>query len=222
MIVPEHPGELLVEFLPRYFAELVPTLDRAERPARESRDASLPSGKGLSPAPVGVAVRVVEVGVWTLSVVAAQLVVEVGVAPDVALQVSMHGRDFGKLVVAPLRAAVQVGSGEQGSLLTRARAPSGLWARLGRWDQETVELLRRQTGRILVRVEDAGTSLRVALTPGVQPYSLDEAECYIDCRRVDLEELQAKRASPLDLFYSGQIRITGDAQIALAMAGLFL
>jgi hypothetical protein len=222
VIVPEHPAELLVEFLPRYFAELAPALDGVERPARESRDADPPSGRGLSPAPAGVAIRVVEVGVWTLSVVAARLVVEVGVAPDVALQVSLHGRDFGQLVVAPLKAAVQVRSGEEGSMLTRARASSGFWSRLGRWDAETVELLRRQTGRILVRVDDAGTSLRVALTPGVQPYSLDEAECYIDCRRVDLEELQAKRASPLDLFYSGQIRITGDAQIALAMAGLFL
>jgi hypothetical protein len=159
----------------------------------------------------------VEVGEWTLSVVAARLQVQVGVAPDVALQVSVHARDFGKLVVTPLRAAVQ-----HGSMLTRARAPSGFWSRLGRWDEETVELLRRQTGRILVRVDDAGASRRVALTPGAQPYSLDEAECNIDCRLVDLAELQAKRASPLDLFYSGQIRITGDAQIALAMAGLFL
>ena len=222
MIVPEHPEQLLVEFLPRYFAELAPPLERAEPSRQQHREAMAVGGRGLSPAPVGVALRVVEVGAWTLSIVAARLVVEVGVASDVALQVSLHGRDFGKLVVAPLRAAVQIGSGQLGSMLTRAPAPSGFWSRLGRWDEETVELLRRQTGRILVRVDDAGTSRRVALTPGAQPYSLDEAECYIDCRLVDLDELQAKRASPLDLFYSGQIRITGDAQIALAMAGLFL
>ena len=93
---------------------------------------------------------------------------------------------------------------------------------MGEQDEETVDLLRRQTGRILVRIDDAGTRRRIALTPGAQPYSLDDAECMIDCALVDLVELQTQRKNPLDLFYSGQLRITGDAQVALAMAGLFL
>ena len=37
-----------------------------------------------------------------------------------------------------------------------------------------------------------------------------------------LLELQDKRKSPLDLFYEGRIRIGGDAQLALAIAGSFL
>ena len=58
--------------------------------------------------------------------------------------------------------------------------------------------------------------------PGLQPYSLDSAECCIDCDITALQAVQEKRKNPLDLFYEGQIRISGDAQIALAMAGLFL
>ena len=42
-------------------------------------------------------------------------------------------------------------------------------------------------------------------------------------QQVDLPPLPVTATgNPLDLFYQGQIRISGDAQIALAMAGLFL
>jgi len=40
--------------------------------------------------------------------------------------------------------------------------------------------------------------------------------------RTFIKILASTRGNPLDLFYAGQIRISGDAQIALAMAGLFL
>lgn len=203
MIVPERPEDLLVEFLPRYFAGL------AEAPGSEG---GARGGGQRVPAPVGVVVRVVGAGEWTLRILSGKLDVSAGVAPDVALQLSLHASDFGPLVVTPLRRA----GAPSGAL------PNGFWARLGRWDEETVDLVRRQEGRILVRVDDFGTSRNVAITPGLLPYSLSEAPCIIECRLADLEELQARTANPLDLFYAGQIRITGDAQIALAMAGLFL
>jgi hypothetical protein len=142
----------------------------------------------------------------------------------VALQLSVSERDFEPLVVEPTRRALAAAASSQdaGAAAERALAARGLWTRLGRFDEETADLLRRQEGRILVRVDDRGTSRNVALTPGRQPYSLDSAECCIDCDIAALEAVQDKRKNPLDLFYEGQIRITGDAQIALAMAGLFL
>jgi hypothetical protein len=145
-------------------------------------------------------------------------------ADDVALQLSVSERDFEPLVVEPTRRALAAAASSQdaGAAAERALAARGLWTRLGRFDEETADLLRRQEGRILVRVDDRGTSRNVALTPGLQPYSLDSAECCIDCEIAALEAVQDKRKNPLDLFYEGQIRITGDAQIALAMAGLFL
>jgi hypothetical protein len=221
VIVPETAAELIGEFLPNFVGQLL------------ARAAATPLQRSLSPAtkppaPVGVGLRVVGAGEWTLRIVgpgiagpgssgtAARLVVETGIANDVALQVSLAQRDFVPLVVAPLRRALSAGTGASGT------AAASLWTRLGRWDEETVDLLRRQTGGILLCIRDGELKRCVALTPSTQPFSLESAPCTIDCSLADLEQLQAQRGNPLDLFYAGQIRISGDAQIALAMAGLFL
>jgi hypothetical protein len=172
-----------------------------------------------TPAPVGVGLRVVGAGEWTLRIVGERLLVDPVIQHDVALQVSLQARDFEPLVVRPLRRAL--GHRAPGAA-AQPQNTAGIWARLGRWDEETVDLLRRQTGGILLRIADADLQRCIALTPGVMPYSLERADCTIDCALRDLEQLQEKQASPLDLFYAGQIRISGDAQIALAMAGLFL
>lgn len=215
MIVPESAAELIGEFLPNFVGGLL-----AKAAATPLQRPVSPAAK--PPAPVGVGLRVVGAGEWTLRIDAgstgtpARLVVETGIASDVALQVSLAERDFTTLVVAPLRRALSAGTGASGA------AASSLWTRLGRWDEETVDLLRRQTGGILLRIRDGELKRCVALTPSTQPFSLESAPCVIDCALSDLEQLQVQRGNPLDLFYAGQIRISGDAQIALAMAGLFL
>jgi hypothetical protein len=216
VIVPEAPERFLVEFLPTIVADFgapsAPPLARSsEADARRGR---------RGPSSAGVAVRVIDVGEWTLRLSERALCVSPGVAADVALQLSLRGVDFTPLVIEPVRRALDVpGAADAAARQLWAR---GLWTRLGRFDEETADLLRRQPGRILVRVDDAGTSRNVALTPGLQEYSLDRAECYIECELAALYSVQEKRKNPLDLFYEGGIRITGDAQIALAMAGLFL
>jgi hypothetical protein len=216
VIVPETPAELIGEFLPNFVGRL---LSGQPPPAagQSPRSAGTPARR--APARVGVGLRVVGAGEWTLRIVGEQLLVEPQIQADVALQVSLAERDFGPLVVAPLRRALAQRSGEPSP---SPATPVSLWARLGRWDEETVDLLRRQTAGILLRVQDGELKRCVALTPSIHPYSLDTAECMIDCALADLEQLQSKQGNPLDLFYAGQIRISGDAQIALAMAGLFL
>lgn len=223
MIVPEAPERFLVEFLPAVIAELgasgEPGAPNGARGPGRGRDEEARRGR-RGPSGAGVAVRVVDVGEWTLRLSERELVVTPSVAEDVALQLSLRAADFEPLVVEPLRRALRAPGANEAS--ARQLAARGFWTRLGRFDEETAELLRRQPGRILVRVNDAGTSRNVALTPGLQPYSLDAAECCIDCELGALYSVQEKRKNPLDLFYDGEIRITGDAQIALAMAGLFL
>jgi SCP-2 sterol transfer family protein len=212
VIVPETPQAFFTEFLPA----LIDSSRSASGVSTE--DAGWRSRRAVSSA--GVAVRVVGVGEWTLRVSERALTVSPGVAEDVALQLSLRGEDFSTLVVEPMRralAAAQASSTGESALAARS-----FWARLGRFDEETVLLLRQQEGRILVRVDDAGRSRNVALTPGLQQWSLDTAECQIDCDLTALRELEDKQKNPLDLFYEGQIRISGDAQIALALAGLFL
>jgi SCP-2 sterol transfer family protein len=212
VIVPETPERFFTEFLPAFIES------SRSAPGASTSDAGWRARRAVSSA--GVGVRVVGVGEWTLRVSEQALVVSPGVAADVALQLSLRGEDFTTLVVEPMQralAAAQASSASESALAARS-----FWARLGRFDEETVQLLRQQEGRILVRVDDAGRSRNVALTPGLQQWSLDAAECQIDCDLSSLRELQDKQKNPLDLFYEGQIRISGDAQIALALAGLFL
>jgi SCP-2 sterol transfer family protein len=225
VIVPAAPERFFVEFLPAFVAELgaaSPAASPAVSPAAvASGSPGRPSEEGArrgrrAPANAGIVARVVGAGQWTLRFTERALGVTPGVADDVALQLSLRAEDFVPLVVEPLRVALDA-PGESSAL-----AAKGFWTRLGRFDAETVDLLRRQEGRILVRVDDEGTSRNVALTPGLQQFSLEQAECNVDCTLAALQDVQARRKNPLDLFYEGQIRITGDAQIALAMAGLFL
>ena len=222
MIVPTLPEPFLLEFLPAFVADIGGPSGAGDggSPAGGASDAG--ARRARRPAGAGIAVRVVGAGEWTLRFDERALRVSAGMADDVALQLSLSERDFGPLVVEPTRRALGASSPEGAASGARALAAKGFWMRLGRFDDATAELLRQQQGRILVRVDDAGTSRNVALTPGVQPYSLESAECCIDCEIGALEAVQDKRKNPLDLFYEGQIRITGDAQIALAMAGLFL
>jgi hypothetical protein len=218
VIVPESPERFLVEFLPAFVADLgVPS--PSDPPSARSSETDARRGR-RGPSSAGVALRVVDVGEWTLRLSERALGVSPGVADDVALQLSLRVADFTPLVIEPVRRALaEPRAGDPGARQLWAR---GLWTRLGRFDEETADLLRRQEGRILVRVADAGSVRKLALTPGLQPYSLDDAECCIDCELEALQSLQERRKNPLDLFYEGRIRISGDAQIALAMAGLFL
>jgi len=220
VIVPTTPERFLLEFLPAFVADI----GAPSGPGNAGSPAGVDAGarRRRRPAGAGIAVRVVGVGEWTLRLEERALRVGAGMADDVALQLSLNERDFEPLVLEPTRRALAASSANGEAAAARALAAKGFWLRLGRFDDETAELLRQQQGRILVRIDDAGTSRNVALTPGLQPYSLDSAECCIDCEIAALEAVQDKRKNPLDLFYEGQIRITGDAQIALAMAGLFL
>jgi hypothetical protein len=200
VIVPEAPERFLVEFLPAVVADL-------GAPTSRSAGAS-----------AGIAVRVVDVGQWTLRSSAQVLRVSAGVDEDVALQISLRAADFTPLVVEPVRRALALLRDDGARELWARR----VWTRLGRFDAEMADLLRRQTGRILLRVDDAGTARHVALTPGLVPFSFDSAECSIECSLEALYSLQEEGKSPFDLFGAGEIRISGDAQIALAMAGAFL
>jgi hypothetical protein len=129
------------------------------------------------------------------------------------LQVSLHGADFVALVVEPLR----------GPLPTPSAAEiTALLGKLSRWDDETTELLRHVPGSLLVRVDDAGRVRPIALTPGGRAFSLEQGDCTIDCGLGVLRDVTSGRRSPLDALYAGELKLGGDAQLALALAGAFM
>jgi len=217
VIVPELPEPFLVEFLPAIVSQFGALA--APAAAGTGGGAGRLPVRRRAPTSAGIGVRVVGAGEWTVRASEQALGVSPGIADDVVLQISLAAQDFGPLIVEPARRALA--AHDSASVASELLARS-LWARLGRFDAETAELLRQQQGRILVRIDDAGTLRRVALTPGRVAYSLEAAECSVDCPLAALLELQEKRKNPLDLFYEGRIRIGGDAQLALAIAGLFL
>jgi hypothetical protein len=195
--VPEAPGEFFCEFLPRRFAELF----AAERVLRSR------------PSPRGVLVRVVGSGQWLLSIAGGRLV---GVpAEDQAgvLSLSLRAEDFARLLLEPLRQAAPELTPEQLALVL---------GKFGRWDDETTALLENVPGSLLVRIADQGVVRPVAVSPGALPYSFEQAACTIDCSWSTLRELVSGRGSALDALYAGELKLSGDAQLALAIGGAFL
>src|SRR4029078_1845624 len=95
VIVPETPAELIGEFLPKFVGGLLSGPARPAAAGSSESKPGLPSANArAAPASVGVGLRVVGAGEWTLRIVGEQLSSERGIAPDVALQVSLLERDF--------------------------------------------------------------------------------------------------------------------------------
>ncbi len=169
---------------------------------------------GRSYASAGVVVRILGAGEWTLRLDERGISAVEGGDDSPALQVCLRGEDFARFVASPLLR----GGAES---ISPARADAAA-ARLARWDDETAELLRAVRGSVLLRLRDGEQVRPVAFTPGQQPCSLTEAACIVDCDLEEMLQLRSGEANPLDLLGQGKLKLSGDAQIALAMGGLFL
>jgi len=158
-----------------------------------------------------VTARVLDAGEWSLRIDAGALRVVRGSDDDVMLQVTVTRADFEVLVREPLSAA-DVG-----------RAP---FARMGPLralaaDPETARLVRHVPGSVLLVAHDGPARHRLLLTPGRRKADLAAAECTIDCTLDDLRAAQAGVLPPMQLFVSGKLKIGGNVQIAMALAGIF-
>jgi hypothetical protein len=201
--VPDSPQALFEDFLPRCLDEW-------------------PSPRLNVSAPL--VVRVVGAGQWSLSLSEGKLIAVSGPSSGAVLQLSLGVADFGALVVEPLSRLLASIQDAESRTLPRSGALGsslGLVAKVAGWDEETISLVRQQSGSVLLKATD-GTRVRcLALTPGDQPYSLEVGTCTVSCSMADLLDIQEGRTGALDVFYAGRVKIAGDAQIALALAGLF-
>jgi hypothetical protein len=157
-----------------------------------------------------VVFRVVDVGEWSLRLVDGELEVLRGVEDDVLMQVTVTEDDFVVLVVDSIRKLTESGR----------RGPAGALGVLS-LDPRTARGLRHMPGSVLLSVDDAGTPRRVLLTPGVGRADMSAPDCTIGCTMADYVAMQTRREDPMQLFANGRLRLTGNVQLALALAGLF-
>jgi hypothetical protein len=163
-------------------------------------------GPALSQARFGL--NVVGAGQWSLIAGGQQLEIQRNLTADRVLTASVTADDFERLAL--------------GEALSEERPPLFIGQRMLRVDTQTLTLVKNVPGSILVRIADQGTQRRVLLTPGDRAIDFENAECAVECDHVDLIAVRSGQVPPLELFLAGKLRVLGDAQLALALGGLFV
>ena len=150
---------------------------------------------------------------WSLRLVSGELELSEGMADDVVLQVTVPERDFKAVVV-------------RGAELQEKEPPSAeqqlLAFKVLTIDAERVAMVRSVRGSLAFVISDAGTPHRLVLTPGSAAPNIDAPECRIECQMNDFMDMQTGKLNPMQLALSGRIRILGNAQIPMALSGVFV
>jgi hypothetical protein len=189
--VPSELDAFFTSYLPARFAEAAARL-------------------GVAASVGSVTARVLDAGEWSLRIDEGALRVTRGAEDDVMLQLTVTRADFDVLVREPLSAA-----GENARLV-RLGPLRALAA-----NPETARLVRHVPGSVLLVARDGSIKHRLLMTPGRRKADLESPDCTIDCALDDLRAAHAGTVAPMQLFTSGKLRITGNVQIAMALAGLF-
>lgn len=189
--VPSDPDAFFTSYLPARFAEVAAQL-------------------GVKASVGSVTARVLDAGEWSLRIDEGVLRIARGAEDDVMLQLTVTRADFDVLVREPLAEA-----GEKARLV-RVGPLRALAA-----NPETARLVRHVPGSVLLVARDGPTKHRLLMTPGRRQADLERPDCTIDCALDDLRAANAGAVAPMQLFTSGKLRISGNVQIAMALAGLF-
>jgi hypothetical protein len=190
--VPSDPESFFTSYLPARFA------NAAER-------------LGASNSLGSVTARILDAGEWSLRITDGALVVTRGTEDDVMLQITVSRGDFDVLVREPFEHFESEGRApllRVGPLRALAASP------------DTARLVRHVPGSVLFVARDGATARRLLVTPGRRTADLGSAECTIECALDDLRESQEKGLPPMQLFVSGKLKISGNVQIAMALAGV--
>lgn len=176
------------------------------------RFAAIASGLAGKTSPGSLCFRVIGAGEWVLRLRDGALSVEAGTADDTIVQISVRREDFEPLVVRGAERLEQEPASLDGQLVA-FRALS--------LDEERANLIRGISGNVALSVVDGEARSRVVLTPGTATPNFDAPECEVSIELADFLALQQGRQNPIELLMANKIRITGNAQIALALSGLF-
>jgi SCP-2 sterol transfer family len=193
MSVPEDPNEFFTRYVPERFAAI------AKEFAGTSSAGSL-------------VFRVRGAGEWSFRLKGGVLGVEGEVSADAILQISVSRQDF-ELLVLPSVARFEEAPPALDKQLVAFRALS--------LDAERAQLIRGIVGSVSISISDQGKVSRIVLTPGTAAPNLDKADCDVSVELADFLALQQGTQNPIELLMNNKLRITGNAQIALALSGLF-
>ena len=164
--------------------------------------ANVPIAAGWS-SPGSLVVRVDDAA-WSLRVRDGTVETAPGVADDGILNVEMNESVFARFVVpAAERGAQRPGAGAPQVARALALAP------------EQIDAVRALAGSITIALRDDGEEHLLHVSPGPQPRH--PASCTIRMTLADLVDLEMGRIQPVQLLFSGQMVLEGDAQIVMGL-----
>ena len=191
--VPQSPAAFFTEYIPARFAEL----------------------PGFEPVSSlgSVVFAVPGAGEWAFRLDAGKLLMEPGVRADAIVRITIPETSFLPIVVAGAERLVgQSVSPERQLLAFRALT----------LDADRAAQVRQVAGSVAFAVIEGSTTHRVYVTPGSASPNLKQPECEISCEAESFWGLQSGQSNPIELLMSGKLRISGDAQIPMALSGLFV
>lgn len=193
MSIPSSPETFFTQYIPERFSGL-PGFEQV-------------SSQG------SVAFAVPEIGVWAFRMRVGELLCELGLPSDPVVRITIPQASFEPIVVRGTeRMAGLALSPEKQMLAFRALT----------LDSERVAQIRSVVGSVSFAVLDGNVSHRVYVTPGSAEPNLTAPECEISCESEAFWGLQTGTQNPIELLMSGKIKISGDAQIPMALSSLFV
>ncbi|HVJ13895.1 MAG TPA: SCP2 sterol-binding domain-containing protein [Polyangiaceae bacterium] len=190
--VPAAPEDFFAEYLPARVARLSPVL-------------------GQRSSPGSVLFDVEGAGRWWLRLEAGRLVVQGDELPGHLLTIALRQADFERVIAA--------GAEQVGETLPPERQI--IAARMLTLDAERASLVRGVGGSLALVLADAGVTRRLLIAPAGVAVDLDKPTCDVSCTLEDFWKLQSGESNAFELLMAGRIRFGGDAQIAMALSGVF-
>lgn len=192
-LVPETPDEFFTKYVPERFQ-------------------TLKSGVAGKTSAGCLAFRVGEAA-WSLRVKQGELLIQSGVEDDVIVQVTVPEADFKPVVVrgAELQESEVLGAEKQ-----------ILAFRVLTSDPDRVALVRNVRGSMAFVINAGAGTHKLVITPGNALPNFDQPECRLECLMSDFMDMQTGKLNPMQLAMSGRIRILGNAQIPMALSGVFV
>jgi hypothetical protein len=191
--VPASPEAFFTSYIPARFAEL--------------------AGFEQASSAGSVVFTVPGIGQWAYRLTGGKLRVDAGAGADAIVGITIPEASFGPIVLAgATRLAGEALAPERQLLAFRALT----------LDAERAALIRGVVGSVAFAVVEGASSHRVYVTPGTAKPNLAQPECEISCEAEAFWGLQSGTLNPIELLMSGKLRIAGDAQIPMALSGLFV